>query len=419
MGASLSSAMKAMRELCLIGKQGPKSLLEVLPVFYHHLHRDLSPRVMLFAFASLTAMTQSGLHEQIMNQSIASSLADQWPSIERWTLFIIRQCVDNPDHAHDGTGFMSRGHSLLVTTTLFSFLASHSMLCGVMGSSPAFVSTLCRLYLRTAKTNDTSLLFVSDALHLVMAHPDLRPDLSSLHESMSLLHMQPSEMARTCLALVNKQVCSGSEMQSRDLRVLLGSLHMVSSATIDSTAMSRAFIAQQSVTVITSVFTGLTSYKSAFNVQRREHWEIAGECLKICGRYLLKSFEDGGFACVVEAVRGRLLTSIIKAFPNVALEGVSTSTTRILSVKKILLDLLKAVETYSIYHSVLRAIHRSLVRISKHDTERHLQGSPLLSAWATLKQTVDERLQVKYFWDDGGFITCNNSKVSSHETFQL
>lgn len=112
-----------------------------------------------------------------------------------------------------------------------------------------------------------------------------------------------------------------------------------------------------------------------------------------------------GFTWVIRALEDQLLPTILKSAP-LLLDG------RVKYCKLILTNVLPG---YLIYHSVLRAVARSLKSIESLGLDAHVcpGSSELLFPWAKFKRYAQDRLDIKAYHDQmGSRSKCDNLEVS-------
>lgn len=434
---SVPEAMNAMVELCRVIRakhpEGPNLVLQVLPIFYHHLQHDLPgpekwddpmlpfPPHMILAFTAITAIYQClSCFTGAVDREVVSSVGDHWPSIWRWSEYIINQRLGQPTDPLIDMIFLSPWVVRITMARLFLLMAlpNRCLLAHLMATTPGFTPTLIRLYLWPSQDedSDSSIDIAAKALQHVMASPFIDLGGSSIQEIMekimNTLRVPPTEVAAKCLKLVNNQALPyGSQIIDCD--ALLGGLVTISASAIVPSELSRALISKRSISSMTRVFSRLTSYKATFRLSPA-NYAAAVTCLKLCGQYMVRYFEQGGLVCVVEAVEGRLLTSILKSFQFLRYDLGERDRHAAVTLNSVLLDLINMVETYSIYRSVLCRLRRSLLRIDNHLTVGHLEGNPVFrDPWYSFMETVEERMSYKREWDERGYNFCENEMVSS------
>lgn len=422
MSSSVSDAQAAMLELVSMSETDPELLTHVLPVFYHHLQPDHLSLIkgknlateMGLAYLSLKSMSQC-ITVNRLAPNIVSSIGDHWPSIWLWSQVMIEQGIHMKGEIHVGKEPVNGVNIQTVMSRLFSALTSQEGLCDIMRSFPGVVPALTRFYISLSKkeTPESSLPFSCEPLLALITNSSSPLEGSSLQaslqETMKTLNVQSPAVALPFLKTLDTYL----SVPLVDVVGLLGSLVTISNVTRDSVEFSDAFIAMRSVSSMARVFSRLTSYKPAFKPHPLDY-RIAAACLKVCGTYLRYTLQYGGFGCVVEALEGRLLTSILKAYHFVAYDLEYPNLVTPHTLQTVLIQLLETIGSYSIYRSVVRAVDKSLCRIHDHSTEDHLDiNSALRDSWNTFKTEVDLRLDLKGYWEEDDFNLCNNRKAVS------
>lgn len=415
--------MSALINLCSMVFADPGLLSdEVLAVLYHHLQSDptslpekdkihgLEPETVLAAI-SLNFMTQF-IIGPFRGTDVVSSIQDQWPVIWRWASYIVEQGIERERDEEVEGEIMSRGHLQGVMGDLFSALTAQSRLCGILGSSPDVISTMTRLYFRAVQRDHHSRIPLHQAIQRLVVISNLSLETTAIQtfmqQSVNTFNVRPSDLAQVMLNSVNNDL----NQPKIPCVVLVGSLINISGCTRESAAFSQGFISRGSVSSVARVFSRLTSYKQSYADRNPMNYRMAVACLKFGGQYLQECFKSGGFSCIIEAVEGHLLTSILKAHHFVAYELEYPIPLPATSLEAILVDLLKTVGSYSVYHSVLRATEKSLGRIDVHSTEQYLvKQSRLHTSWKTFRGMVEPRLWNLGYYDDDGINICNSGSV--------
>lgn len=409
--------MEAMVQLASMAAQEPYLLPQILPVFYHHLQREIDPMGpsahITLAFTSLTSITQCLWHRPITDVAgIIPSIIAHWPSIWRWSSLVIEKGVDKVTGSQEEVASGNRKNIQMVMAHLFRKLASYSPVCDVMSTTPGVVATLTRLYRGAAQDEHPALPVASEALQLVMTNSNVHFGSSSIQEflqvTMTTLDLQPSELVAVSMRLIKTAIYKPKIACAP----LLGALITILNSSTDSPEFSRAYIADGSVSIMAYVFSRLTSYKPAFDLDIT-NFRLAVSCLKVCGQYLQRSFSSGGFSCVIEALNGRLLSSMMKSSHYAEYDLAQPNPIPPVHLETVLLELYNVIGSYSVYRSVLGPLEKSLRRIDNHSTEEHLDVVPSLrDSWTTLQAIVEERLESKFFWDANANVGfCSNEEV--------
>lgn len=416
--------MNAMLDLCSMASMDSSLLSAALAASYYHLQGD--PRSLFaqdmvpsaapnyaLAVSSLIAMTKL-IDGQHLSTEVVSGIENEWPSIWSWVSFIVEQEIEMVRAEENEGQTMDPGHLQGVIGSLLSALTAEDRLCGFMASSPDVVSTVTRLIFRAAQAHHPSQTSFFQIFLRLLVKSAMSLETTAIEglmqQAVETYGVRPSDVALLMLNPVNEEL----NKPRIACASLLGSLVCMSGCTRKSTAFSQGFISQRSVASVARVFSRLTSNKRPFD---RHLLSFAGAvaCLKVGGQYLQESFEFGGISCIIEAVEGHLLTSILKAHHFVAYELEHPVRFPQASLEAILIDLLKTVGSYTVYYSVLRAVEKSLGRIEEHSTEQHLvKLSPLHTSWQTFKKMVDPRRWNMGYYADDGVNICNSSSVGEN-----
>lgn len=352
----------------------------------------------MLAFASLHAMAIC-LDSNCMETEVVSSIQAQWPSIWRWSSVIVRDFfMRDPPLVREFA--LNDEHPLhpekirLVMSRLFLTIASQQRLRAMMLSDVGVVFVLTHLYRRAAQDGHPSLPLVSRALERMLATPE-NLHIQEFMTASSSFTPTLSERASTTLKVLTFET---SKPHISPLMVVMNlTLLLASSNGLDS---ARVHIAQRSVATVSRVLARMTSSKTSFTtpIPNGEIYRNVLQCVRHCGEHLQHCFLVGGFSSVIEAVEGRVLTSMLKAshYAEFDLEHPSTRTT----LRELFHDLYTTIGSYSTYRSVLRALHKSLARIDGHVTDEHLDAcGSLCDTYNALRDVVDERWESKCQWD--------------------
>lgn len=423
---SLPTAMTAMINLCSMVVEDPvlELLSEVLSVLYHHLQGDpasLPVKEKVLGFEPETVMAATSLafmaqffSSQYLGPEVLSSIEDQWPSIWRWASYIVEQgIVMERDEPVEGQ-IMSRGHLQGVMGDLFSALTAQDRLCEIIGSSPGVVPTITRLYFFAGQNAHPSQILLSQALQRLIVDLNMTLEATAIQGfwegTASAFNVRPSDLASALLSSINNEL----SRPKIACFPLLGSLINLSGCTRDGGAFTLAggSIHERSVSSMVRIFSRLTSRKQFYD-RHPVNYRMAVGCLKFTGQYLQRCFDYGGFSCIIEAVEGHLLSSILKAHRFVEYELEYPIPAPPVRLQTILVDLLKTVGSYTVYRSVLRAVYNSCGRIRKHSTEDDLnKHSALYESWRTFKDMIQPRVDIWGYWEEDDDINvCGRASV--------
>lgn len=424
-------AMQAMTTLSGMVKADSKLLLQIMPVFYHHLQGPLpsTPETAhariwknVLAFASLGSMLSCfDEHDgHLEDTEVASSVIGHWDCIWRWSSYLVERYVDGEGDGLTGPGsladYLSRERVQIIATHLFASMLPERRLFDVMKASPGFSSTYTLLFLRAAQNGDLTLPAAAYGFQSLLSYC-LEGDMPYAHDFITTLNSNRDQLSTSCLRIVNDEVNFESITQLEGSESALP-LHLDILANISKfdPELSSSLISKGSVSCVAYVLSRLAVHKKSSD--SREELVLTASCLRSIGEHLLLCCRLGGFACVVEAIEGRVLTSILKS-AHLVRDDSDVEGEHDRPSQTVLVELLEIIGSYSLYRSVLRPLYRSLCRIDNHSTQAHLDvGSPLQKAWKAFRDIVGPRIQMRYIWDRRPHVNfCCNKVVRESSPF--
>jgi hypothetical protein len=402
MSARLGS-LKSVNKLGLMVDGNGALFEQVLPIIYQHLDVSKIPsnpgssgpdKATEIAQMSLFALFQGIDDERLETPRIVSNLLDHWPMIWDWSSFLVTQYVEKDTSKMD-EGFRFKVH--FITTSLFSLLASQPELCRTMASTPGLVSMMTRLWISESDIGDRP-VFASSALrHLLVQF-----DMTCIRDFMVTISGNESDVAKMCLQRVEKAL-SGPTINDLELCGVIGMIL----CSAGNHQLSHALLANHSISVIARVMSRLTCGKPPYSVSLMT-------CLKYCTMYL-ESFlpYTDGFTWIIQAVEGHLIMTILTSEPLLKWDRARIDPD---DIEQEYTNLLRnIIAPYLVYRSVLRQVAKSVKKAKALNLDSRMRKSgPLWDAWLLFKQLVEERMEIKAFYDDTRWLRsggCENIEV--------
>jgi hypothetical protein len=352
-------------------------------------------KVTVLASISLMCLFTMNRHP---GDAMRRSLLEAWPAIWRWVEFVGEHFYldrQSPLYMGDTIGYEVCATNIILLDKMRDIGVPH------LARTPGVPSMAIKLWLRTVENGESqNNLHTQAAPFLVeFIHDQAPPHV--IKETEEILRPQAQKVAASALEhlrahLVGPQPRYGLFIS--DLGFIVA-IHRILHS--DADWWNNALLSHHSTRVLTSSLVDLTSKPFSHTTTT----DIRA-CLSLCYSYLGSNLNStDGFTWVTQTLNAQLLPAMLNS-GRWMLD--SPDCPRL----KILTDILPG---YLIYHSVLRAVERSMEKIKAQNLTSLSDGTVFWKAWSRFIALAEERLILKLEFDkcDLQNVACNNTSVRS------
>lgn len=391
-------------------------LYHSLPVVYHHLHLDKLPipavptldaaKFLMPALQSIKLLNGSVSDEQFIDPKVVSSLKNNWTTIWSWCHFFLTAYIYKPVPTTEEKEWRTGVISMIAE--LLTALSGSSDLTHLLGETIGLIPLVSSVWKLEAGTEDhwppAASFSMSNVLTCLLGPSD---PLRWLNSFLATVGGSSEDIAALCL----RRVVDAIQNPTIRTMALRGHLFLMLH-TARKRNMYVSYLSINSIAVITGAMRVLTSRTKPF-----DDTPGAVMCLDICSMYLEECCARDGFHCIIQALDGRLLMSMLKS--GHILEGPSTAEEPGLEFSYA--DLLVVITPYLIYRPILRLVSKTLKSARRMGFHRDMvavvgRDSTFANAWRALERFADERVRFKTGYDmtyrDGiDAVFCSNRGV--------
>ncbi|KAK7039212.1 hypothetical protein VNI00_010117 [Paramarasmius palmivorus] len=424
-----SGSQTALLQLGKRASQRPQLLLEVLPVFLNHLPFPL-PKFAALKETQRDERLASARHSLVaLGEALESSdalgypkvldeIEARWDQLREWISFLSNTFIIT-----DSSSFASQPlpadedrdelHRALARLMSAFIVARRTM--ALLFQQPSIFPIAIQLYIIAAqnppfslaenKTQEDTLLYCSRVFNGIQMHNPNEFDW--MNGMLGALNSTSPSLASGVLRRIIHEISKPTteEFNSRSLKQ---ALTILSNCTINSMPFNLAFIDRRSIYWVCLTMRRISGRKARFF---QEDFYYIADCLKLCAMYLEQCFRDFGHAAVIQALQGKLLSSLLKSADFILVDQKNRSQGFQSSLATVYKNLLHITAGYAMYYSVAVVLRKSLRCIEERRHAEHSKSRALDSDFKAFKRAVEDRITVGYEWSMHGMNYCANSSI--------
>ncbi|KAI3608731.1 hypothetical protein WG66_003787 [Moniliophthora roreri] len=422
-----SGSPAALFELGRRASQRPHLLVEVLPIFLNHLSSPPdfstlkeSQRDERIAAArhAIIALTEAFSKDAFRVPQVLEEIEKGWNHLQNWISFLSDTYILTDSSAFASLPLLSDEDRdklhLVLARFLYPFTSLRRTARLLTHESNCF-SIAIRLYLIGAqnppfsltgnKTHDDILLYCSRIFDGMQKQPASGVDYVDWPNTilMTLNNASPSLTS----GIIQRIVYEISRPSSEDFNFpsLKLALTMFINLAMNPIRFNWACIQRRSIYWVCLTMRRISGRRARF------HEQDVADCLKVCATYLERTFQDFGHAAVVEALRARLLSTLLKSADFIPVDQKNLMSMIPSSLATTYKSLLHIIAGFSMYYSVSTVLRKSLrIVLERHHDERS-KSKALSSDFKLFMKTMDDRLFLGYYsWGMHGMNYCVYAK---------